>query len=430
MLLLLSCAGIAQQPTSDPSVHLPASGQRTASGSNYDSLIQERDYPELERKLPLAHLSESDRDYFEGVLANRKNQLQKSIALLEKVVPQLRQNQPARAAVALRTLAGNYVKTFRYADADHAFSDLLKNFAKQYDKAERQSLEDDAQTNRLLVNAPAQTVDFSGSTTIPTHHSKVGTIDADFTVAGVTTSWVLDTGANLSVVSESLARKMHLELSKGQARTQGITGAENPLHVALIPEMKVGSATVRNAVVMVLPDSSLNVKFQGGSYQIDAILGYPVLSALGQLTFTKDEHLVIDSKSEDRGAVMYMQELTPLLQAQVDGRDLLFSFDTGAQSTVFTIKYYNAFSKDFRTMSKNKHGISGAGGVKMVDSFTYPIVKLQVGDQTVTLKNIPVFAEALRTDLDLLFGNIGRDLTDNFQSFTLDFKAMRFRLSK
>ena len=370
------------------------------------------------------------RAYFEGVLANRRNDLQRSIDLLQPLVPKLKTNDSHRAAVALRSLADDYLKSFRYADADRAYSYLLSNYAKEYEAGDRQALEDDANTVRLLKDAPPQTVDLSGSFTLATHHSKLGTIDTDVTVNGVTNSWILDTGANFSVVIESVAKKMGLKLSEGTAQTQGASGAENPLHTAIIPEIKVETATVHNVVALVMPDNSMDVNFGRGHYQIEAILGYPVLSALGQITFTKDNRFVAGGGGDESGSPIYMQQLNPLLQCRIEGRDLLLMFDTGADSTSLTAKYYHAFPEQFTGISQTKHGVGGAGGVKVLNAYKLAEVRIGVGGQIAVMKDVSVLTDTLGSDFDLLYGTVGRDLTDQFKSFTLDFKTMRFRLQK
>jgi predicted aspartyl protease len=307
---------------------------------------------------------------------------------------------------------------------------LLKDFGKTFRGSERKALEDDAATNRLLKDAPPQQVELTGGFTLPTHRSPIGTIDTDLAVNGISKSWILDTGANFSVLTETAARQMGLKLSEGTAQTQGATGAENPLHVALIPEMKIGSAVVRNAVVLVLKDSAIAIPMKDGSYQIEAILGFPVLSALGQLTFTADNHLRVGTGGDSSGAVMYMQQLDPLLQVRISGRELLMFFDTGASSTTFSSRYYLAFRDHFTSQTKIRHRMGGAGGVKSFTAYQEPKVEIRIGDQTATLKDVPVLMEARGTDHDLLYGSLGRDVTQSFKSFTLDFRAMRFRLEK
>jgi predicted aspartyl protease len=424
LTLILFSTGSAQ-------VHeLKAQAAEKKAQSHLDSLMQNREYPELERLLPEAHLDETDRAYFHGVLANRHSELETSITLLQSVIPKLKLARPDRAAVALRAMADDYVKSFRYGDADHAYSELLSEFSKHLKAAERKSLEDDAKTNHLLIDTPPQTVEFTGTFSLPTDRSKIGTIESDFTVNDITKSWILDTGANFSVLTESAARQMGLKVSEKTASTQGSSGAENKLHIAIVPEMKIGTATVHNIVVLVLADKSLKIPLPSGEYQIEAILGYPVLSALGQLTFMSNNRVVAQAGGDKSGAVVYMQELNPLLQVRIGGRDLLMLFDTGASSTTFTYKYYRAFPGQFVGLSKHPHGVAGAGGAKRVSAYALPSVQLDIGGQKADLKDASVFAEPIGTDFDLLYGTVGRDLTALFKSFTLDFKTMRFRVQK
>jgi predicted aspartyl protease len=395
-----------------------------------DAMVEGREYPELRRLLEQVQLSKPDRDFYEGVLANRQNELLKSIALLEPVIPELKRQDPKRAAIAIRTVGDSYLKLFRYADADRTYGELIANYLKYIHAADRQSLKDDAGAFHLLKDAPPQTVQESGSFQISTHLSKVGTIDTDLNVNGVTKSWILDTGANLSVLTESAAQQMKLKLSEGTAQTQGSSGAENPLHIAIITEMKVGTAVIRNVAVLVLPDSALRVPLPSGKYQIEAILGFPVLNALGELTFTSGNELKVAAGDDESGAAIYMQQLNPLVESRVNGHDLLLFFDSGASSTALGERYYNRFPGEFASLARVHRRVAGAGGEKVIDTYQLPGVVVQIGNQSATLKNVAVNAVPVGTDFDLLYGNIGRDLTSKFSSFTLDFRAMRFRLGE
>jgi hypothetical protein len=127
---------------------------------------------------------------------------------------------------------------------------------------------------------------------------------------------------------------------------------------------------------------------------------------------------------------MFMQELTPLLNCKVEGHDLLFSFDTGASGTIFSLKFFRTFQDELKSLKKTNSAIAGAGGRRSLSSVKAPEVKIGIGDATAVLKNADVFTAPLGTDVDLLYGNMGRDVTNQFRSFTLDFKAMRFRVQK
>jgi predicted aspartyl protease len=326
-LLLLVAAGLPaleQRPQAHvrPEVRPRQGAQPVAT---VDGLISAFQFKDLAREVA-AMAPSVDRDYFAGVLANRQGRVADSVPLLEKVLPSLKISNPARAAMALRALADDYVKLHRYSDAAGTYGLLLQGFGAHLRATERRSTEDDYNTLRLLKDAPPQTISFEGPVNLPTHRNQtLDTIDATLTVNGVTESWILDTGANFTAITATFARRLGVTLSKERAQTQGITGAENDLRVAILPEMKVGGATVRNVVLIVLNDDSFNVPAGTSHYQINAVLGYPVLQALQRVTFTADGHLLAGpgSPSADDGATLYMNLLMPLLECTVTGRPVL-----------------------------------------------------------------------------------------------------------
>lgn len=148
--------------------------------------------------------------------------------------------------------------------------------------------------------------------------------------------WLLDTGANLSVVSKTFAERLGLKLFPGVARTQGgMTGIENPLRVSMLPTLQMGGATLHNVVVLVLDDANLNINLGKQTYQINGIIGYPVFQALGTITFLHNGEFEAGEAvgASGAGTRMYLNELTPVVICKVEGVDLPFSFDSGANST-------------------------------------------------------------------------------------------------
>jgi predicted aspartyl protease len=411
---------------------LGASSALAASkGDKLDQMVKQLRFEELEATLPSISPG-MEHDYFAGILANREGRPADSIPLLESVVAKFKTENPLRAAQALETMADDYVKVYRYRDAADTCNDLLAHFPKQLSKAERSSEKDDCATFNLLRSAPAQTVTISGPVAVPTQQSPLGSIDIQLTVNGVTAPWLLDTGANFSVVSMSFAQRLGLKLSTGEAHTKGgLNGLSSPLHIALLPELNIGRACVRNVVLLVMEDKDLTLPgAHGKNYVINAIAGFPVLYALGSVTFAKDGEFRASTEAGEAasGARLFMNKLTPLLEATVNDKKLLFSFDTGANGTQFSERYFEKFSGDVVASRKAAQITAGAGGSRRVEVYILPEVKLAIGEQTVRLKNVSVFPFAVGTDFDESFGNLGRDVVADFSSFTLDFKQMRFFL--
>src|SRR5208282_4038707 len=119
-----------------------AAQQQAVPATELDRLVQDKRYPELERRLQIADLNSTDRTYFEGILADRSNRTTDAIGSLEKILPQLQKTSARRSAIALRTLAGDYFKVGRYGKASETYSDLLSHFAAEFSSAERQAITD------------------------------------------------------------------------------------------------------------------------------------------------------------------------------------------------------------------------------------------------------------------------------------------------
>jgi hypothetical protein len=314
---------------------LHASGQPPAiSASRLDRLVQDKRYPELEQQLQSARLDSTERTYFTGIVADRSNHLSEAIADLEKVLPELKKTNSKHAAIALRALAGDYFRTGRYGEASDTYSDLLNHYASEFSPTERQAITDNRNTFGLFRGAPRQAVSGEREFKVQVRRNVLDNIEVPLQIGNQTEWWILDTGANTTTITVSTAKRVGLTISKTSASTQsGATGKEVPTWATIIPKMTFGEGVVSNVVVLVSEDSEFNVNLgEKEHYQIQGVLGFPVIAALGCLTVSGNELTVSpESPPSSRSTRLYVEELTPLLQATVDGHDLLFGLDTGSE---------------------------------------------------------------------------------------------------
>jgi predicted aspartyl protease len=346
----------------------------------------------------------------------------------------LRTSNPNRAATALRALASDYFIVGRYVDASDAYSDLLRHFSAEFNHAEKQGFKDNLHTFELLREALPQTISGNRSFTVPLRHDTIGDIDVPLEIGDTKQWWIFDTGANISTISLTTAKQLGLPISKGKATTQsGATGAEVSLWTTVIPQLTFGGVIIHNAVAQVMEDKALDIDLgKKGHYQIQGILGYPVLQALGSFTIGGNEMAVSpESQPSPRSTTMYVEEMTPLIAATVEGRELLFSFDTGASSGSFTAKYLREFPQQFASLRPRKAGASGAGGTRFLKAYHLPKVAVALGSATATLKDVPVNTNDLGVGLlDQLYGNLGQSLLSPFRSYTIDFSRMQLSVGE
>ncbi len=407
-----------------------SSAQATSATDTPDLQLKEFRLHDLEASLKSMHPG-PDHDYFAGMLANRLNHLPDSIQLLNAALPALRARHPDRAVLALKALADGYSKQFQYADAARAFDDVLAHFSAQLDKEQLRGTKDDAQIAQILKDAPPQSISITGPVSLKTRRNPLNSQNVELVVNGVAEQWLLDTGANLSVVTKSLAARLGLQPLPGAAETQaGLTGIENPLRVTLIPALNLGGATLHNVVVMILDDANLNINLGKLSYQIQGIIGYPVFQALGSITFLHDGGFQAGAAapSNRTGVPLYMKELGPVIECKVEGQSFPFTFDTGASDSTFGARYLEQFRSESKSWKKGNSLSAGAGGVVKQDVYIQPRLQLGIGDREVTLEKVTINQTSAGTDREELYGNLGQDVVANFDRFTIDFSNMVFYL--
>lgn len=407
-------------------LHATQQKQKIATTDDPDTEVKDFRLDELKIQIKAMHAG-PERDFFAGVLANRTGHTKDSIRLLNNSLPGIRKTQPARTAIALEALADDYTKSFRYRDAARTYDDLLMNFPGRLDNDPK----DDSAIVHLLKGAPPQTISWQGPVQLKTEHNAIGSLNTELTVNGVKGEWLLDTGASMSVVSKSFAQRLGLNPLPGTAQTgSGITGIQNQLQVALLPAVQMGGATFRNVVVMILDDANLKIEMGDHAYQINAIIGFPVFQALRTITFFHEGQLEAGNAAQHSmtGTRMYLKLLKPIIECAVDGKELPFSFDTGANETYLSLRYYARFRGNSASWSKVEETSVGAGGVLRHASYKQPTLNLTVGNRTATLKNVTIFPAKSGPVIDEFYGNIGQDFVAGFESFTLDFSNMIFSL--
>lgn len=365
-----------------------------------------------------------ERDYFSGMLAARSGRFGDAVAQLNRALPRLRQSAPKRAAMALEAIATAYRAENQYGDAARVYAELSDHFADRLDRFPA----GDAALARILSGTSPQTISWHGPTRLKTSSNPIGSRVAELVVNGVRAPWLLDTGANQSVVTRTFAERLGVMPLEGVASVgSGVTGRQSSIRVAVLPTMQVGGAVLTNVVLLVIDDENLRISIGPDAYQIDAILGYPVLKALGVVTFTRDEFLAGEAaEANTQGVQMYMRGLTPTLECEVEGQPLLFTFDTGAASTDLSVRYYELFRAQAGSWKMQTFESAGAGGSIQQPQYIQPRVAIKVGASTVTLNDVAIHPVRTNAAIDILFGNLGLDFVDGFESFSLNFSTMTF----
>jgi predicted aspartyl protease len=400
------------------------------TGSDLDVLLQQRRYIELQAMLAKwrSQFQPSDLAYFDAVLANRTNQVETSAQLLESLLPALSKNKSARTEIALCTLADDYAKSFRYQQASNAYAEAAR-LTEEQEKESFCDAERESSRWRLLGGVAAQTVSGARSFTVVGKRDTLGLVQLPVTIRNYTGSWIVDTGASLSVISRSAANRMGLDTSTIADTAEGIALVV-PVHTAVIREIRIGKAVLRNVAVLVVEDSDLTFPVIG--YHIEGSLGLPVLIALGRVTFYPGAQLRFDREKHSEGNAdshnLFFEGSALLASADFGKGDQLFGLDTGALLTVLSAQFYRDSKGPLGGGAWAALELAGAGGTLVSPAYIVRNALVNLGGGCARVQNIPVLLESTGRAGEF-YGNIGQSVLKSFSSVTLDFVAMRFTVS-
>ena len=396
------------------------------SFGDLEQMVRQKHYIEFARDLDHSRgLSLSESVFLSGILANRKNRVMESIRLLEPLVQTLVHGPIEYAELGLCTLADDCAKRFRYGDAADTYI-MLANIPGYTEESSACHAVSEADRWSLLRRAPPQKTTVSSAFTVKEIHTSAGLLEVNVRAPHFSDHWILDTGANLSAVTRSVAERLGLTLTTATSTAQGSGGVFVRIHTAVIPELHIGRATIRNLAVLVFEDADLS--FPELSHQIHGSLGFPALQSLGIITFHDDGRFTVHdavSPGKGRSTELYLEGFTILLEAAIAGRDHFFTLDTGASGTYLSREYYQEHRNTSDTMPLRDLELIGTGGSRIIHTYVLDDINIKLGGANAELHDLDVLTEP--TGLPAEFaGNLGQSTLGVLSDYTIDFRNMTF----
>ncbi|HVQ27953.1 MAG TPA: retropepsin-like aspartic protease, partial [Vicinamibacteria bacterium] len=255
-----------------------------------------------------------------------------------------------------------------------------------------------------------------------------GNIFVPLSIQGGAARYFFDTGAWLSCMSESEARRLGLTASAGRGSVGTSTGASVGLRMAVAREVVVGTTRFENVSFAVFPDDQ--EPWSGLPLGQRGIIGIPLLLGLQTVRWSHD------------GTVTVGQEARPL---RIEEANLIFdddhlvatvgfekervrlTLDTGAETT----DLYQGFAEQFatllsRTGQKGVHQVRGVGQAETFESVSLPEAHFEVGGRDTVLRPAHVLLKSIGAKRST--GNLGIDLLQQAAAFRIDLGAMTLEL--
>lgn len=240
-------------------------------------------------------------------------------------------------------------------------------------------------------------------------------------INGKPATYLFDTGAWISVMSEPEARRLGLEIRAGSGTIGEPSGKGVRVRTAVVKDLRLGAMRFQDVSFAILP----NTEHFG-------ILGMPIWLAVGHVRWSSRGTWELGGRSESldrasRNIVFFENKL--LLATDVFGTRVFGTIDTGANDTDLNDNFAKEFTALVQNGSRQTREITGLGGTTSVPSITVPEVPFQIGPTRVVLR--PAYVTLQRTAAiggTCCIGNIGRDVLAQTGEFALDLSTMVLRV--
>jgi hypothetical protein len=458
-------APVSQGPESGatPATQQPGAGAQlhtgTSSGLDTDARLQNllADHQYLRIQEQLGQLPPDQAQFYRGILANRSNQLEESVNLLEPLVDKVTASgDTVREKLLRMTLAEDYLRLGDWTRAAQAYQALDDRLHAKLSPGEQDEIEMPLKMLPLAAANPPITVDPCDPFRLQVSNDPLGLIDVPVFIDARSHSWMLDPTAPFNLISRSIARDVGLEVSQKSAMIRTLTGRPIEVHATVIPRFTIGGRlTLHDVTAFVFEDA--DYAFPNSGYRVEGVLGYSALAAMGRITVSDnaiqvdpvkeidpqsdqdrltggarfyldgDEIIVALGRAHDAGADSTLQGNSAGSPGDSDeSDDRMFAIDAGGQQTYLTSRWFDEHAAEFNGKKMEPFSLPGMDSGPR-SAYVAETVPLAVGDKTVDLHYVPVLTQPLDSVArDDVYGVIGIDGLDQLNSYTFDYRTMRF----
>ena len=375
---------------------------------------------ELRRDLQQPGWNASETLFYRAVLECRFGQEEAGIELLRRVLATNPSRIVARKADA--EMASAFERLGRYKDAAQAWTEALSLTPR--DEPGREGKENSRALMSELGDVAPETAEFAGDAPVVARRNRLGSWNVPVRVNGAAGEWIFDTGANVSTLTETEAKRMGLSVRRTKAYVAGSTQKRNELQLAVASDVQLGAAHIHNVVFLVLADRALHIGRV--HYQITGILGLPALRALRRVEISKGGMVSIGRREAVAGETpnLCFDEASPIVEVEHEQHQLQMFLDTGANATVLYPSFLDALGRDEKSGLRTKREkVGGAGGVIQRTTKVVPALEIEVLGKRIRVSHVSLLSEAPPGNDRYREGVVGMDAL--WGGFKLDFDAMR-----
>lgn len=389
-------------------------------------LLEEKNYFKLNELLEISDgkIAEEKIFYFSAFVANAFGEIDKSNMHIDFLFSQHHENLEEKLLIKLLYLkAANCLYKYEYKGASEIYSNILSNHGFHLDSLEIKDLQNTRNLFDAFTHVKPQIIHRHKDVKIASYRNDFNHLMTPIQSGGVSEDFIFDTGANLSTISESQAKKMKLTIIEQSIEVGSSTLNNVQSKLAVADSLYVGDILFENVLFLVMPDDQLS--FPEIGYQIHGIIGFPVIHQMEEVHLHKDGSISVPNTTQKREFKnMFLDGLNPVVRVFSNSDTLLFTLDTGAKHSELSFKYFNEHKTDVETQGISETNLrGGAGGMAEVNEYILNDFSLSLGSKSIKLPFISVTLEeyAFNKYFD---GNLGQDVFVQFNTLIINFRYM------
>jgi predicted aspartyl protease len=415
-LLHVLAASLVAQPRSQTT-----NAAQPASANSQDTVLKSLYEAHEWFKLYAAVQASDAPAFYRGAVAaafNDFTQAEKNLKSAIKSSPQSEQSSDARLL-----LIQLYIRAGRYRQALYAIEQALID----------SPADDGLKNGRALFGALGQYPEPSVAArqfSRIRYSMKGGNLFLPLEVDGKPGKFLVDSGANYSLISESEAKRLGLTISESRgAKIGDSSGANVDFRIAVADHLTVGKVRLRHVFFLVMRDDQQPfVDLPQGER---GIIGFPVLLAFQTVRWNRAGVFEIGFAPKEKPGKpnIFFEGQNMIAEGEFEHSKINIFLDTGATHTRILPRFAREFSNFVNEFGKKgSQRITGVGSSVEVDSLTLPELKLRIRGPEVLLSPATVLLKNPVSDLRRCHVWIGMDLLNRASTVTLDFKAMTLAL--
>jgi len=245
-------------------------------------------------------------------------------------------------------------------------------------------------------------------------------------------SAIVDSGAVLSIVSQSLASSLPVRsLGNFEGTFSGLLGEPIPVRFGILDSVEIGRMTIANIPVAIMPDDKMKFLISGKKeFKIDFLLGAHLLKEFRiELDFRRNSVRLTRVPLAARRPVadqnLFIEQFRPAVRGTVNRHGwFVFVLDTGSEVTFLNERQLGALPIQVFAPKVHNATLQGLGGAKKHGE-KLDNVEIGIDRWAGTFHTIPMYdaGEHERTT-----GIIGENYLKNFD-VVIDFGRMRVDLA-